>query len=322
MSKAKKPVASLSLDLDNEWCFMQTAGDAGWTDYPTYLPEIVPRILEFFAKHDIAITFFIVGRDAELDKNHAALRSIAESGHEIGNHSFGHQPWLQEYSAEELDEELATAEIAIRGATGITPRMFRGPGYSYTQEVLEALKRRGYDFDCSSFPNATAALGRLYLFRQKALKSGDQKQRSQLFGRNSEVFRPLKPYEWNLPGGRLLEIPVTTLPFLRVPIHFSYVLYLASFSESIGMAYFRFAMFVCAAVGVEPSMLFHPLDFMGSDDKRPSVQFFPGMKKTSKEKIRILDKCISVIKRRFEILPMGEHAARIRKREQISVLDF
>lgn len=322
MSKSKSSLASLSLDLDNEWCFMQTAGDVGWEEYPTYLPEIVPRILDFFSRHDLAITFFVVGRDATLDKNHEALLSIAQSGHEIGSHSFGHQPWLQEFSAEELDNELAAAEQAIQNATGVIPKMFRGPGYSYSRELLEALGKRNYDFDCSSFPNATAALGRLYLFRQKALKDGDRKQRSQLFGRNSEVFRPLKPYEWNLSSGRLLEIPVTTMPFFRLPCHFSYVLYLAQFSELIAMAYFRFAIFLCAATRVEPSMLFHPLDFMGADDEQQSVQFFPGMKKTSAEKMRILDNCISIIKRRFEIVPMGEHAASIRHRQKIPVLDY
>ena len=92
MSETNSLSASLSLDLDNEWSFMQTAGDAGWEDFPTYLPEIVPRILEFFARHNLLITFFLVGRDADFDGNHEALKSIADAGHEIGNHSFGHQP--------------------------------------------------------------------------------------------------------------------------------------------------------------------------------------------------------------------------------------
>jgi len=138
--------ASLSLDLDNEWCFMQTAGDAKWKEYSTYLPEIVPRILKFFARHDLAITFFVVGKDADRDINCPALRGIADAGHEIGSHSFGHQPWLQEYSPEKLDEELAAAEKSIHAATGVTPKMFRGPGYSYTKNVLEALGKRNCSF--------------------------------------------------------------------------------------------------------------------------------------------------------------------------------
>ncbi len=41
-----KPVASLSLDLDNQWSYMKTHGDAGWESFPSYLDIVVPRVLE------------------------------------------------------------------------------------------------------------------------------------------------------------------------------------------------------------------------------------------------------------------------------------
>ena len=44
-----KPVASLSLDLDNQWSYMKTHGDAGWDAYPSYLDVVVPRVLDFRA---------------------------------------------------------------------------------------------------------------------------------------------------------------------------------------------------------------------------------------------------------------------------------
>ena len=42
-----------------------------------------------------------------------AIASIGEAGHEIGNHSFNHDPWLHLYSKEELIEELEKTEEAI-----------------------------------------------------------------------------------------------------------------------------------------------------------------------------------------------------------------
>ncbi len=33
-SKMRKPIASLSLDLDNKWSYMKTHGDAGWESFP------------------------------------------------------------------------------------------------------------------------------------------------------------------------------------------------------------------------------------------------------------------------------------------------
>src|SRR5580765_6513255 len=101
-----KTIASLSLDLDNQWSYMKTHGDAGWESFPSYLDIVVPRVLEFLKARNLKITVFVVGQDAALDKNREALNSIAHAGHEIGNHSFHHEPWLHLYSEKELEAEL------------------------------------------------------------------------------------------------------------------------------------------------------------------------------------------------------------------------
>ena len=93
-----KPIASLSLDLDNKWSYMKTHGDAGWDAYPSYFDLLVPRVLNLLKKHDLTITFFVVGQDAVLEKNHGVLASLSAAGHEIGNHSFKHEPWLHLYT--------------------------------------------------------------------------------------------------------------------------------------------------------------------------------------------------------------------------------
>jgi peptidoglycan/xylan/chitin deacetylase (PgdA/CDA1 family) len=216
-----KPYASLSLDLDNQWAYMKTHGDAGWQSYPSYFDAVVPRILEFLAARRLTITFFIVGQDAALPANRASLASIAAAGHEIGNHSFNHEPWLHLYSAQELDRELFRAEEAIEAATGVRPRGFRGPGFSLSEETLEALVRRGYDYDATVFPNLLNPLARAYLFSTSRLTDEQKKQRSALFGTWKDAFRPVRPFQWRLAAGRLLEIPVTTLPLFKVPMHLS-----------------------------------------------------------------------------------------------------
>ena len=75
-----KPIASLSLDLDNQWSYMKTHGDAGWDTFPSYLDVVVPRVLAFLKERDLKITFFIVGQDAALEKNREAIASIAAAG--------------------------------------------------------------------------------------------------------------------------------------------------------------------------------------------------------------------------------------------------
>src|SRR5215510_6473885 len=96
-----KNIASLSLDLDNQWSYMKTHGDPGWKEFPSYLDVAVPRILEFLRARGLTISFFIVGQDAALERNRAPLRALADAGHEIGNHSFNHEPWLHLYSEAE-----------------------------------------------------------------------------------------------------------------------------------------------------------------------------------------------------------------------------
>ncbi len=74
---SQKPLASLSLDADNKWSYLKTHGDPGWESFPSYLDVLVPRVLNFLAQRKLLITFFVVGQDAALDKNHDALTAIA-----------------------------------------------------------------------------------------------------------------------------------------------------------------------------------------------------------------------------------------------------
>ncbi len=301
--------ASLSLDLDNQWSYMKTHGDAGWQSHPSYLDAVVPRILAFLAERRLTITFFIIGQDAALEKNCAALRSIAAAGHEIGNHSFRHEPWLHRYTEAELDQELRQAEDAIENATGVRTRGFRGPGFSLSEGTLETLARRGYEFDATVFPNLLNPLARAYLFSTSKLTDEEKEQRSALFGTWKDALRPVRPFQWRLKGGNLLEIPVTTLPGFKVPMHLSYLIYLAKYSRPVANAYFRFALAICRLTGTQPSILLHPLDFMGGEDC-PELAFFPGMGITRERKLAIVSDLFGILSAKHETITMGEHARR------------
>ena len=70
-----KLTASLSLDLDDQWSYLKTHGDRGWESFPSYLDTLVPRALDFLTERRLKITFFVVGQDAALEKNHDALKA-------------------------------------------------------------------------------------------------------------------------------------------------------------------------------------------------------------------------------------------------------
>ena len=167
-------IASLSLDLDNKWSYLKTHGDRGWEEFPSYLDGVVPRFLELLDKLGLRITVFVVGQDAALEKNRPALAAIAAAGHEIGNHSFHHEPWLHLYSPEEIEREISSAEEAIAEATGVVPTGFRGPGYSLSPAVLQCLVRRGYCYDASTLPTLIGPLARAYYFMTAKLSPAER----------------------------------------------------------------------------------------------------------------------------------------------------
>lgn len=316
-----KPPASLSIDLDNQWSYMKTHGDPGWESYPSYLDIVVPRVLDFLAERNLKITFMVVGQDAALEKNHAAIKSIAAAGHEIGNHSFKHEPWLHLCSEEEIEDEIANAEHHIQRVTGQRPVGFRGPGYSISTTILEVLARRGYVYDGSTFPSYLGPLARAYyMMTATNLSPEERERRKQLFGTFRDGLRTNDVYWWHKNGLQLLEMPVTTLPIFKFPIHTSYIIYLSAFSTRLALFYFKLAMNMCRAMGIQPSLLLHSLDFMGCDDKMSELSFFPGMKLTTQKKNNILSEVLRIMSERFTVLTMEQHALSVTQTSRFPVL--
>ena len=319
MKRKNKPIASVSLDLDNQWSYMKIHGDPGWETFPSYLDKAVPRALDFLRDRGLTISFFIVGQDAALEKNWEALQSIAAAGHEIGNHSFHHESWLHLYTEAEIDQELTMAEKHISRVTGQHPIGFRGPGYSFSPAVLKVLAQRGYQYDASTFPTFLGPIARAYYFMTSNLTKAERQQRKALFGSFKDGFQPLKPYQWQMDeseaghSSRLTEIPVTTMPIFKIPIHFSYLLYISVFSKPLALLYFRVALWLCRLTKTQPSMLMHPLDFLGGEDV-PELAFFPGMSLQSHQKLALLHKAVGILAKQFEIVTVAEHAQRVATR--------
>jgi peptidoglycan-N-acetylglucosamine deacetylase len=298
---------------------MKTHGDSGWESFPSYLPSLVPAILDLLDQVRLTITFFIVGQDAALDVNRDVLKEIADRGHEVGNHSFHHEPWLHLYTREQIVEEFQRSESAIEQATGVRTIGFRGPGFSYSDNVLSVLSERGYTYDCSTFPTFLGPLARMYYFLHSGLGRKERDKRNLLFGRWEAGFQRLRPYHWHFDTQhqrvkrtkahrQMLEIPVTTMPWFKVPIHLSYVMYLATFSRSLAVSYFRNALRFCWLNRVEPSLLLHPLDFLGGDEEK-DLSFFPGMNLSSATKRELGADLLGWMKKSFECVTMQAHAA-------------
>jgi hypothetical protein len=304
---ATKPLASLSLDLDDKWTYLKTRGDRAWETLPSYLGVLIPRVLDFLSSRDLTITVFVVGQDAALRRNRDVLRSLAEAGHEVGNHSFRHEPWMHTYAPAEVEREIVIAEENIERATGRRPVGFRGPGFSLPPVALPILARRGYRYDASTFPTYLIPLARACYFMTANLTPDERRQRQSLGGTFTSGLRPITPYRWQTAAGPLLEIPVTTLPCLKVPIHASYLMCLATISPRLARWYFDLALWACRSAGTAPSLLLHPTDFLGCDDTH-DLAFFPGMALPSEIKLELMSELIRRLSSVYTVVPLEEHA--------------
>lgn len=300
--------AALSLDVDNKWSYMKTHGEAGWESFPTYLPLVIPRALDVMKSLGSNITFLVVGQDAANEVNRDILTELGRNGHEIGNHSYYHEPWMSRRSEPEIDDEFARAEDAIEAATGHRPTGFRGPGFTRSDAIVRTLARRGYAYDASSLPTFIGPLARAYYFRTAKLDASALREREDLFGSFSDGFQPNRPHRVGTNGLSITEVPVTTMPGLRLPMHVSYVLYIATVSPALAMAYFRTALRLCKLTRTEPSILLHPLDFITAREC-PELSFFPAMSLDPGLKREIVLQCLQLLDREFDVVPLKEFVA-------------
>lgn len=301
-----RPVASVSVDLDNLWAYLKTHGDPDWQRMPSFLPAATSRLIEVLGSRHV--TVFAVGADVEREDGAKAVAELRAAGHEIANHSYGHEPWLHRYSRDQLEWELARTEDAIVAAGAPRPRGFRGPGYSVSPPLLDLLAERGYDYDASTWPTWIGPIARAY--HNRSAGPGALAGRDELFGGFSRVFAPNDPYRWRTGAGvDLVELPVTTMPLLRLPMHGAYLLRLHQSSPRLARRYFATALGLCRTLGVTPSLLVHPTDVLGPRDA-PGMEFFPGMAVPVEEKVALLSWVLTSLERHFEIVGTAEQVAR------------
>lgn len=100
--------------------------------------EVTGQILDLFAAHAAAGTFFVIGERVP-GGAHLVRRAVAE-GSEIGNHSYSH-PRLSSLGSGEIDSELRRASAEIERATAVRPVVMRPP-YGDGGAVVAPVARR------------------------------------------------------------------------------------------------------------------------------------------------------------------------------------
>tara|TARA_Y100000294_G_C8530455_1_gene326722 strand:+ start:178 stop:1104 length:927 start_codon:yes stop_codon:yes gene_type:complete len=214
-----KQNGTIQIDVDELWTILKYFGFDQKSSDQVYLSSI-PRMLDLFDQFNFKATFFIVGKDAQNPKKIKTLKQMIKRGHELANHSLSHIKGLSNESFRAKEKEILEADKILSDISGKKICGFRAPGYSVDEEILDILEENGYLYDSSVFPS---------FLRTLISKVEQKKEEGFAYGgfKNSmaplSVYRPLEGKLWKRGNRRLVEIPVTTIPFLRIPFHMAYV---------------------------------------------------------------------------------------------------
>ena len=86
--------------------------------------RLTGRLLDILGRNGAAATFFVLGCQARYSPD--LLRRMVEEGHEIGNHTFGHDR-LSRLSDAGIRETVERTQVLVEAATGIRPVLLRSP---------------------------------------------------------------------------------------------------------------------------------------------------------------------------------------------------
>lgn len=229
----------LTIDVE-DWFHAEAQGvavprDAWETQRLRILPNVL-AILELLQDFEVRATFFFLGWLAE--RLPELVRLVAESGHEIGCHSYAHR-LIYTMPPQEFAADTRRAKERLEKASGAEVIGYRAPSFSIVPKsawALSELARAGFLYDSSVFP-----------------------VRHDTYGWPAA---PKRPFKVATPGGTLLEFPLTTARLWGQTIPAAGGGYLRLFP----LAFTRRVLRAHANAGEEAIVYFHPWEI---DPRQP-----------------------------------------------------
>jgi len=289
-------LAAVSVDLDGINRYQEIHGLPSLPEGAAAANAVYEIALErmhaFARSHDLPLSLFAIGEDLERPTNAAALKRLVGLGHAVENHSYSHRYDLTRLSSNEIRDDIEKGQTIIQAATGVRPTGFRAPGYTLTDDVLDALEALSFRFDSSVFPCPA-------YFTAKALVLGSLA----LVGRTSAsvldtpavLTAPTRPYRpgkpWFKRGTRsLVELPVQVTRGLRLPF----------IGTSIALAGAWGARLLARACVGEPlvNLELHGIDFLDATDGLSHlVAHQPELRISLEKRLNTLSAAIGMLKK-------------------------
>jgi hypothetical protein len=116
-----------------------------------------------------------------------------------------------------------------------------------------------------------------------------------------------------------IEMPVTTMPVFRTPIHISYRMGL-NLLATFGAAHFDAVLMLCGFTGIQLSSILHPADFLGCDDLQ-DLSFIPRMNLPSEHKLEFVNEVLGRLSSNFTILTLRQHAQEVSQMSSLAAVE-
>ncbi len=148
-------INAMSVDVEDYFqasAFDRLVSRTSWHERESRVVGNTHRLLEFFHRHHVHATFFILGWVAE--RFPSLVRDIATLGHEVASHGFHHQ-LIYTLAPDQFRDDVRRAKAVIEDAGGCAVRGYRAPSFSVVRESLWALDiliEEGHSYDASVFP--------------------------------------------------------------------------------------------------------------------------------------------------------------------------
>ena len=196
----------LTIDLE-DWYHGIEIMPCDWSKCEDRLERNARLLLEILDESGTKATFFVLGHVAE--KFPRLVREIAELGHEIGTHGYGHE-FVYKLTPNQFASDLKRSIDCLKQAIGDTIKSYRAPYFSITEEstwAMEVLAEHGIEYDSSIFPINNYRYG--------------------------IPDAPRYPHNIRTQNGSLLEIPISTIKTLGGNLSFTGGFYLRFFPYCI-----------------------------------------------------------------------------------------
>ncbi len=146
-----------AMTVDVEDYFQASAFDrvvsrSSWFERESRVVSNTHQLLEFFHRHQVRGTFFILGWVAQ--RFPSLVREIASCGHELASHGHHHQ-LIYTLTADQFRDDVRRAKAVIEDAGGHQVRGYRAPSFSIVRSslwALDVLIEEGHTYDASIFP--------------------------------------------------------------------------------------------------------------------------------------------------------------------------